>query len=217
MQARWPRDFADVVRSIVPYWRDGGRCRIVTNAGGLNPLVPRRGVQRDSAGDRDALTATVAVVRGDDVLELVRMVGDDCSLRNLDTGQPIGGTRDRLVTANAYLGARPIAERSPRAADLVITGRVADPSLTVGPCAALVWMGVGRLGAIGRRDRGGPFDRVRHAAYRRNLHRLASDARCSATGVPDCRNRRGRKLHRRQASRQRRKSLRGDGERAASV
>ena len=35
--AGWPRDFAEIVRSIVPIWRGGGRCRIVTNAGGLNP------------------------------------------------------------------------------------------------------------------------------------------------------------------------------------
>ena len=37
-QAGWPRDFLDVVRSIAPYWRSGGRCRVITNAGGLNPL-----------------------------------------------------------------------------------------------------------------------------------------------------------------------------------
>ena len=36
-QGGWPRDFAEIVRSIAPYWRSGGRCRVVTNAGGLNP------------------------------------------------------------------------------------------------------------------------------------------------------------------------------------
>ena len=38
------------------------------------------------------------------------------------------------MTANAYLGSRPIADALAQDADLVITGRVADPSLTVGPC-----------------------------------------------------------------------------------
>ncbi len=37
-QAGWPRDFLEIVRSIAPYWRSGGRCRVITNAGGLNPL-----------------------------------------------------------------------------------------------------------------------------------------------------------------------------------
>ncbi len=46
-QAGWPRDFAEIVRSIAPYWRDGGRCRIVTNAGGLNPAGLRPGVPRN--------------------------------------------------------------------------------------------------------------------------------------------------------------------------
>ena len=36
-QAGWPRDFLEIVRSIAPYWRDGGRCRVIANAGGLNP------------------------------------------------------------------------------------------------------------------------------------------------------------------------------------
>jgi hypothetical protein len=134
-KAGWPRDFAEVVRSIAPYWRDGGQCRIVTNAGGLNPVGCAQAcsdiLREAECGDR-----TVAVVSGDDVLDLVRAgSAKDELLQNLDTGQPITEVKDRLVTANAYLGSRPIADALAQGADLVITGRVADPSLTVGPCA----------------------------------------------------------------------------------
>jgi hypothetical protein len=80
----------------------------------------------------------IATVSGDDVLELLRAdvrsgLNEDQS-RNLDTGRPLSTIANRLTTANAYLGALPIAEALDRGADIVITGRVADPSLTVAAC-----------------------------------------------------------------------------------
>ena len=50
--AGWPRDFLDVVRSLAPYWRGGGRCRVITNAGGLNPLGCARACRRGPATRR---------------------------------------------------------------------------------------------------------------------------------------------------------------------
>ena len=52
---------------------------------------------------------TIGVVSGDDVLETLRE-GPDHEFRNLDTDEPLSTVSDRLVTANAYIGARPIAE-----------------------------------------------------------------------------------------------------------
>ncbi len=133
--AGWPRDVLEVIQSLTPYWRQGGRCRMIANAGGLNPLACAKACRQilieAGCGDR-----TIAVVYGDDVLDQLRLAPPDTPLfRNLDTNEPLGLIADRLVTANAYLGSKPIAEALAMGADIVITGRVADPSLTVAACA----------------------------------------------------------------------------------
>ena len=134
----FPRDFLEILASLVPYWRAGGRCRVITNAGGLDPLGCAAACQQllAEAGCSDR---KIGIVQGDDVLSLMRAdaARDPAAqwLRHLDTGQPIGDVAERLVTANAYLGASLIADALACGADLVVTGRVADPSLTVAACA----------------------------------------------------------------------------------
>ncbi|MFC5183743.1 acyclic terpene utilization AtuA family protein [Actinomadura harenae] len=96
--------------------------KIVTNAGGLNPrgLAERLG---ELAG-RLGLDVKVGHVHGDDLLPRAQELG----LRDERYGQPL--------TANAYLGAWGIAECLKAGADVVVTGRVTDASLVVGPSAA---------------------------------------------------------------------------------
>jgi hypothetical protein len=139
--AGYARDFVDVVRSLVPYWNAGGRCRLIANAGGLNPrgcAEACEAVLQEAVGR----PIRIGVVWGDDVLHEIkkaerwtpefRMHTD--RYRNLDSADPISDVVDRLVTANAYLGAAPIARSLADDVDIVITGRVADPSLVVGAC-----------------------------------------------------------------------------------
>jgi len=155
--AGYARDFVDVLRSLVPFYQAGGKTRIVTNAGGLDPTACARACREVlQAAKLDHLK--IFTVTGDDVLSVVgralrptseiEPVGrkarptaepislGDSRLANLDTGAPLSSIAARLVTANAYLGSAPIADALRAGADIVITGRVADPSLTVGPCLA---------------------------------------------------------------------------------
>jgi hypothetical protein len=148
------REFVEVVHSLAPYWAAGGKCRVITNAGGLNPRGCAEACH-DALEQAGCHAMKIAVVSGDDIFSLLLPLplgegrGEGAPIqrkgpspnplpkgegfRNLDTGEPLGKVYDRLVTANAYLGAAPIVEALAKGADIVITGRVADPSLTLGP------------------------------------------------------------------------------------
>ena len=105
------------------------RIRIVTNMGAANAPAAADCV-RHVAARLGVGGFTIAVVTGDDVRELA---GGDGFSRLAETGEAVNS--DDIVSANAYLGAEPIAEALRRGADVVITGRVADPSMFLAPIA----------------------------------------------------------------------------------
>jgi hypothetical protein len=126
-------DFLDVLERLCPVLQAQPKLKIVTNAGGMNPAAcaARARTLLDRAGLKDRITAIVA---GDDLLpQLDPLLAAGHTLTNLDTGKPLASVRDRVVSANAYLGARPIVTALEVGASIVITGRVADASLTLGP------------------------------------------------------------------------------------
>jgi hypothetical protein len=149
--AGYARDFVDVLRSLAPYWQSGSKCRVIANAGGLNP---RGCAEACAAALRDAgcRSMKIGIVSGDDVLDVIRGMPNGTTradrFQNLDTGRPSADMLPRLVTANAYFGAAPIVEALRQGAEIVITGRVADPSLVVAPCVhefGWLWDDVDRL------------------------------------------------------------------------
>jgi hypothetical protein len=134
-EAGFAADFITVLESLCPVLKSQPKLRIVTNAGGMNPKACARAaaavLQRTSLGD-----TMIGVVEGDDLLgQLDAIQAAGCRLENLDTGQPLAELKGQIVSANAYLGARPIADALAADARIVVTGRVADASLTVGPAA----------------------------------------------------------------------------------
>lgn len=127
---------ADFVRYVVETHLEAAiddDVTIVTNAGGLAPEACARRV-RELADDR-GIDATVATVTGDDLTDDLGRVHDAVGggLVHADTGAGFDEVRTDVVAAAAYLGAFPIAEALERGADVVITGRVVDPALVLGP------------------------------------------------------------------------------------
>lgn len=132
-QAGYATDFLSVLERLCPTLADQSQLRVVTNAGGVNPhaCACAAGEILQAAGLGDA---RIGVVSGDDLLpRLEELQADGCDLAHLDTGAPLSSLEPRIVSANAYLGAPPIVQALAADARVVVTGRVADASLTVGP------------------------------------------------------------------------------------
>lgn len=134
--AGYVTDFPELVERLVPILKDRPDLRIVTNAGGLNPIACAARCARALRGD-EAEHSLVGVVSGDDVLDCIpAWIEAGVELSHLETGEPIGDLAARLVAANVYLGAHSIAVGLRQGARIVVTGRVADASLTLGPAVA---------------------------------------------------------------------------------
>ena len=127
--AGFARDFTEWV------WKDNLRelkaqgVKIVTNAGGLNPRACRDRMEKLAA--EAGLSFRIAVVEGDDLIgSLEDLKGR--GLTEMFTGAPFPDP-GKVFTANAYFGAAPIAAALAAGADMVITGRVVDSALALGP------------------------------------------------------------------------------------
>lgn len=116
------------MRMVLPVCIGKG-IRIVSNMGAANPAGGARAVRRE-ARELGLGDIPVAVVLGDDVSAIVR---SRPGLTILENGEPLEALLPRLVSANAYLGADVICEALATGAPIVLTGRVADPSLFVAP------------------------------------------------------------------------------------
>ena len=190
--------------------------RLVVNAGGLNPagladatrqLVARRGHD-----------LRVSFVDGDDVfgrLDALQHAGH--ALPHLTSGEPLSSWPHRPLTANAYLGGFGIARALEHGADIVVTGRVTDASLAVGPAAWWwSWTAV-RLRRPGRRGRRRACHRMRAPGDRRQLLRVPEHPRPRAAGVPDRGDRRGRLRGDHQEPGHRRRGHAGHGHRPTAL
>ena len=131
--AGYARDGVPMLAELWPLVAPRG-VKFVLNAGGLNPEGARQAIARTFR--EKGWKARIATVTGDSVLERIdELLAAGERLAHMDTGADIAAVRDRLLFASAYLGAQPIAEALARGADIVLTGRVADAALTLGPLA----------------------------------------------------------------------------------
>jgi len=131
----YARDFVPAMERILPDLAAKG-IRVTSNAGGVNLRVCAEAVLETARRQGLAGRIRVGLIIGDDILHrLDELLARGHELRDLDTGRPLSDIRDRVRSANAYLGMAPVVEALRGGADIVITGRVTDTGLTLGPLA----------------------------------------------------------------------------------
>lgn len=131
--AGYAKTFVTQMRDVLGDCVAGG-IKVVSNAGGLNPHGCADAVR--AAAAEAGIDATIATVTGDDLSgRLDELRADGVTFTNLDTGADLDDSGITPLTANAYLGGWGIANALERGADVVVTGRVTDAALVLGPAA----------------------------------------------------------------------------------
>ena len=105
------------------------KVKIITNMGAANPLAAVKSTKR-LAELMEIKHLKIAAVLGDDVYHTIEKYMD---YTVIETGEKLRSIQSQMVSANAYIGAKGIVEALKEGADIVITGRSADPSLVLGP------------------------------------------------------------------------------------
>jgi len=131
--AGYARDFVPLMERIFPRCVEAG-IRVVTNAGGVNPEGCAAALVEAGRRAGVAGRARVGLVTGDDLMDrLDELLAAGHELRHMETDAPLATVRDRVQSANAYIGAGPIVRALGMGADVVVTGRSTDTALTYAP------------------------------------------------------------------------------------
>jgi hypothetical protein len=132
-KAGYARDFVPLMERIMPDVVRKG-IGVTSNAGGVNPRGCAEAVLEVARRLNLAGKVRVGLVTGDDILgRLDDLIARGHGLADMETGRPLSDVRDKVLSANAYLGMAPIVEALRGGANVVVTGRVTDTGLTLGP------------------------------------------------------------------------------------
>jgi Acyclic terpene utilisation family protein AtuA len=132
-KAGYARDFIPLMKQILPACVERN-IRVTANAGGVNVegcAEAVRGVARELGLSGKF---RIGIVTGDDIMPRIDdLLSRGLELRNMDTDEPLSTVRERIQSANVYLGAWPMVEALNQGAQIVITGRATDTGLTLAP------------------------------------------------------------------------------------
>ena len=129
----YARDFIGAMESVFPAVAERG-VKVIANAGGVNPVACAEALLEAASKHGVRGKIRIGVVTGDDILaRLDELMSAGHELKNMDTGAPLSTIRERVMSANAYIGSDPIVEALALGASVVVIGRSTDTALTMAP------------------------------------------------------------------------------------
>lgn len=131
--AGYAKDFVPLMKRILPACVERG-IRVTANAGGVNVRGCADAVIQVARDLGLGGKLKIGIVTGDDIMSRIdEFLGLGVELRNMDTDEPLSAVRDRIQSANVYLGAWPMVDALNQGSQIVITGRATDTGLTLAP------------------------------------------------------------------------------------
>lgn len=132
-QAGYARDFVSLMREILPDCVEKD-IKVLSNAGGVN-VTGCASALADVARELGLSgKVKIGLVTGDDILDrLDEFIAQGVEINSMDTGEPLAAIRDKVQSANVYLGAAPLVEALGNGANIIVGGRLTDTGLTLAP------------------------------------------------------------------------------------
>ncbi len=132
-EAGYARDFVSLMQEILPDCVEKN-IKVLSNAGGVNVTGCAEGIANAARELGLQGKVKIGVVTGDDILDkLDKFIADGIEINSMDTGEPLSAIRDKVQSANVYLGAAPLVEALGKGANVVVGGRLTDTGLTLAP------------------------------------------------------------------------------------
>ncbi len=132
-EAGYARDFVELLREILPDCVEKN-IKVLSNAGGVNVEGCANAIANVARELGLQGKVKIGVVTGDDVLDkLDGWLADGVAINSMDDGTPLSAIRDKVQSANVYLGAAPLVEALNKGANVIVGGRLTDTGLTLAP------------------------------------------------------------------------------------
>jgi Acyclic terpene utilisation family protein AtuA len=134
-RAGYARDFITLMREILPDCVERN-IKVLSNAGGVNVTGCAEALRQTAVDLGLSGKVKIGIVTGDDILgKLDEFLDSGVQINNMETGEPLSAVRDRVQSANVYLGAEPLVEALKQGGQIIVGGRLTDTGLTLAPLA----------------------------------------------------------------------------------